>query len=213
MLSSLSYLTPSASPEAPHDPLSETFSALHGQSLCPLSVPRLSFLDCCRISQLFPNSSILLLPPGHSPFLKYPHLLKNTDGSTLPSASAPSLQVTLPVSSPFPLSDVRVRLSGALFHKHTRPFPARCLAHAVPSVCVPFPPSPTQGTPPHPFRPSLHAPPSLPSSSLSNPHAHTAPPWHQLQGRSLSVADGPRKPVCLGPSLINWCVPLPRDSL
>lgn len=117
---SLSSLTPSASPEAPHDPLSETFPALHGQSLCLLSVPHLSFLDRGRISQLLPDSSFLLLPPRHSPFLKYPRLLKNTDGSTLPSASASSLQVTLPASSPFPLSDhIRVRLSGALFHKHT----------------------------------------------------------------------------------------------
>lgn len=177
---SLSSLTLSASPEAPHDPLSETFPALHCQSLCLLSVPRLSCLDHCRISQLLPDSTLLLLPSGHSPFLKYPRLLKNTHGSALPSASTPSLQVTLTASSPFPLSDhVGVLLSGALFHKHTRPFPARCLAHAVPSVCVPFPTLSTQGTPNSSFQAQPACPSKTPQHSPVEslcPHSCTMAP-------------------------------------
>lgn len=150
-------------------------------SFCPSPLLPGPLQDLTTASRLHP-------PPaasGRSPFLKYPHLLKNTHGSALPSASTPSLQVTLPASSPFPLSDhVRVLLSGALFHKHTRPFPARCLAHAVPSVCVPFLALSTQGTPNSSFQAQPTCPAKTPQLSPVEslcPHSCTmapaAGPW------------------------------------
>ena len=84
-------------------------------------------------------------------------------------------------------------------------------AHAAPSVWVPFPPSSNRETPTHPFRPSLNAPSRLPSSSLSSqlcPHSSMAPAAGPVACQLRTAR--PHQPVCLGLSLINWCVPSPQ---
>lgn len=68
-----------------------------------------------------------------------------------------------------------------------------------------FSPLSTWGTPTHPFRPSLHDPPSLPCLfQVESAVYHTSPSWHQPHC-TCSVSRPTKSPYshCLGPSLIN----------